>query len=534
MRINGYKDTFSLEAKNIDVFSEVLDKALLSIRTERQNRLRIRLSMEEALLRFRDRFGEEIPVTATITSRFGRPLIQIELEGDPCNPLTQTETDLDDWNSSLMTAIGLSPRYNYIGRRNILKLILPVKGLNPILKIFISLVSGVLIGIIGTHCLSAETQDTINYLILEPFYDIWNHVLNLLSGPVIFFMVITTILNARKITERGGDSRGSFIRYSIISLLTALLGIIAGFLVFRFSMDQLSMNVEETSQVFRKMSGLIPSEFFTPFMEANTPQLLTMAVVIGNALYLIGTQTEELNRIIRQLNMMCLLLAEWVSRLVPFFVSILIIYDIWEGRTKWFTGTLWKCLLVSLTVSVLFMMTMICFVSIRKGISIRLLIRKLWPSFFLTLQTGSLNDSYGETVQCCIHKLGIDKGFTSFSLLHGLVLYMPVSVIGTMIMLLYAARLYQVTITPLWLGTAAVLGVFLFVATPPVPGANLLAYITIFAQLGIPQNALIAAMIYDVLFGLFASAANQTMLQLELVLQADRIGLLNREKLKQP
>ena len=187
MRINSYKDTFSLEAQNIDVFSEVLDKALLSIRTERQNRLRIRLSMEEALLRFRDRFGEEILVTATIASRFGRPFIQIELEGDPCNPLTQTETDLDDWNSSLMTAIGLSPRYNYIGRRNILKLILPVKGLNPILKIFISLVSGVLAGILGMHCLSAETQDTVNYLILEPFYDIWNHVLNLLSGPVIFF-----------------------------------------------------------------------------------------------------------------------------------------------------------------------------------------------------------------------------------------------------------------------------------------------------------------------------------------------------------
>ena len=45
------------------------------------------------------------------------------------------------------------------------------------------------------------------------------------------------------------------------------------------------------------------------------------------------------------------------------------------------------------------------------------------------------------------------------------------------------------------------LSVVLFVATPPVPGANLLAYIMIFAELHIPSLALIDAMIFDILFG---------------------------------
>ena len=38
-------------------------------------------------------------------------------------------------------------------------------------------------------------------------------------------------------------------------------------------------------------------------------------------------------------------------------------------------------------------------------------------------------------------------------------------------------------------------------------------------------------MIFDVFFGIFANAANQSLLQLDLVLQADRIGLLNRKAL---
>jgi hypothetical protein len=41
-------------------------------------------------------------------------------------------------------------------------------------------------------------------------------------------------------------------------------------------------------------------------------------------------------------------------------------------------------------------------------------------------------------------------------------------------------------------------------------------------------------MIFDIVFGIFAGAANQTMLQLEMLLQASRVGLLNRESLNKP
>jgi hypothetical protein len=43
---------------------------------------------------------------------------------------------------------------------------------------------------------------------------------------------------------------------------------------------------------------------------------------------------------------------------------------------------------------------------------------------------------------------------------------------------------------------------------------------------------LISAMVFDILFGIFASAANQTMLQLDLIRQADQIGLLDKECLR--
>ena len=164
----------------------------------------------------------------------------------------------------------------------------------------------------------------------------------------------------------------------------------------------------------------------------------------------------------------------------------------------------------------------------------RLLLKKLRPAFVTAVRAGNLDTGYGQMERSCVEELGMEKHFATVSLPYGTVLYMPANVIGTLIFTVYAATVYEVEITVGWIVVAMVLAVVLFVATPPVPGANLLAYIMIFAQLQIPPDALIDAMIFDILFGVFAAAANQTLLQVELLLQADRIGLLDKEKLRRP
>ena len=71
-------------------------------------------------------------------------------------------------------------------------------------------------------------------------------------------------------------------------------------------------------------------------------------------------------------------------------------------------------------------------------------------------------------------------------------------------------------------------------ASPPVPGANLLAYAAMFSWFGIPNDAFLDAMLFDIVFGFLASAQNITMLQMETALQARRLGLLDTEILRRP
>ena len=108
---------------------------------------------------------------------------------------------------------------------------------------------------------------------------------------------------------------------------------------------------------------------------------------------------------------------------------------------------------------------------------------------------------------------------------------MPASIIGTLAFTVFNANGFGVNISLWWCVLAAALDVLLFVATPPVPGANLLAFITLFQMLGISKDALLDAMIFDIVFGLFANGANQAFLQIEMVLQANRLGLVDHRVL---
>ena len=531
MKVREYRDNFILTGQAIDEFSDLLEETLRQLEMERQNRLRIRLSLEESLLRMRDHFGEDSEVTASIKRHLGRIIIQVEKEGEPFNPLSSEENELEDLCSSLLTAVGLSPQYSYSGHRNTLRISLPAVGINPVLKIVLTILGGILIGLIGTTIITGESMERAVDMVMNPIYNVWIRILNIMSGPVIFFMVITTMLDAWKISERGGDSRFTVARYFQFSFIMVIIALVVAEWFYPLSTMKASLSGVRATGIMDQILQIIPKDFFSPFVESNTPQLLVMAFVLGSALNIIGSQARNLSRIVRQINMVGLQLAEWISKLVPYFAAVLVGLEIWQKRTLTLRG-MWGCLLIALAVSCFCILFVLTVVSLKKQVSIRKLFHKLKGPFLLTMRTGSLDAAFGQTEKCCVQDLGISREFTALSLPNGLVLYMPVSAIGTIVFMVYTAMKYNVSTSLLWYVSAVVLAVVLFVATPPVPGANLLAYTAIFAQLGIPGQALIDAMIFDIIFGIFASAGNQMLLQLELILKSDQIGMLRRKILQ--
>lgn len=67
---------------------------------------------------------------------------------------------------------------------------------------------------------------------------------------------------------------------------------------------------------------------------------------------------------------------------------------------------------------------------------------------------------------------------------------------------------------------------------PPIPGGSLACYTILFAQLGIPAEALSLVIILDIITDFTSTGFNVVLRQCELVVSADKIGMLDKARLQ--
>lgn len=108
-----------------------MQEFLTQIGTERKNIIRLRLSIEDMLLRFKDHFGEEKQFTFSTGSRFRRPYMNIDVAGEPFDP-TEHDDEFGEINTRLFMGLGLYPGYAYSRNTNTVSFKLKKRQSNPI------------------------------------------------------------------------------------------------------------------------------------------------------------------------------------------------------------------------------------------------------------------------------------------------------------------------------------------------------------------------------------------------------------------
>ena len=86
------KEQHTLSNYEIDVISEAAITELRHYRIADENLIKTRFSLEEALLRMQEHFGEETVVEVSAGDRFRRHVIEVKLAGEAYNPLKFSES----------------------------------------------------------------------------------------------------------------------------------------------------------------------------------------------------------------------------------------------------------------------------------------------------------------------------------------------------------------------------------------------------------------------------------------------------------
>ncbi|MFU0242873.1 cation:dicarboxylate symporter family transporter, partial [Streptomyces scabiei] len=145
-------------------------------------------------------------------------------------------------------------------------------------QILAGLVLGVLLGWL------ARSQD-ISWLVttLEKVGDTFIGLLKLAVAPLVFFAILVSITNLRKVNNAARLASRTLLWFMITSLIAVAIGLVIGLVTNPGSGTGLTpadgAKPEHTGSWIDFLTGIVPTDVITPFTELNVLQIVFMAAV---------------------------------------------------------------------------------------------------------------------------------------------------------------------------------------------------------------------------------------------------------------
>lgn len=514
-----------LDPQGIDRLSQLLSDQLSQAGVERREVLRLRLAIEDILGLWMRQLGEGVGTcTFRCVSRLGRRSIQVLLPGGRMDPAQAEEGLLF---SSLLAQAGLNPVYSYHDGMNCLTLSLArPRRLNPILQLVLAILAAV--GC-GTVCLLLpQPVQAAASGVVSPLFSTLMGILQTLAGPMIFLGVCWGIVNMGDVQVLGRIGKTVLGRFVGGIFLTT--GVTAAVLVWCFLPENgvSAAGGGAAGHIYEMLLGIIPANLLTPFTEGNSLQIICLAICTGLVLLVLGEKTATVRAFVEQANSMVQFAMEVVSRYIALFVFVSIFSLILSTDLAGLGGVV-KGLLLGIVACVIWPLFYSLSVALRMKVSWPMVLHKLLPTYLVALSTDSSAAALGINLETCERRLGISPRLTGFGVPLGQVVYKVGAGVGFFVLALGLAEFYGVAMPLSWVVTGVLVSGLLAMAAPPVPGGSLTCYTVLLTQLGIPEEAIGLAIAGNVILGFFMTACGVSCLQSELVLVANKLGMLDRD-----
>lgn len=528
MAIKQSSHTVSLGAEQIDLVSQQTFEFLTKLKLERREVMRIRLNVENILLAWQERFGPETEIQVSFYVRLGQPLIRLRLEGEAFDPLETEEDDADHWKKALLANMETQAAYTYVRGANTVVFRVVKHKHSPLVLLPIALAAAVAVGLCGS-LLPDDLRVIIAADYISPVAATYLDVLGFFGIPLIFLSVTLGIcgINDLQVFDRIGKRMVGFY-FTVLLILTLLAGGVA-FPFFRFVSGD-SLNIV-CSELLAMVLAWLPTNLVKPFVDCNAMQLVLMGFIFGIGLLKLEPQTKTLSGALGNLNNLLLWWAEWFTRLLPLFVFVIVVKSFWLGQLAEILPA-WKSWVITTGLQAAAVLLMMLGVCRRYRMRLLVLMKKVSATFLIALGTNSCTASITENYACCAGKLGIAGQVFGFGIPIGASIFKPASAIRLIILSFYMASIYEVGVSASWFVMAVLMAVILSIAVPAIPGGTLMFCPMLFAQLGLPAEALTPMLATDIFFDAICTAFNQVAVQVALVHQAGSLELLDLEVLR--
>lgn len=502
-------ETIALDAEGIARASgaarELLHEQRINNVLNRREAVATWITFENDLLRLQDHFGADTEAEMIERRVLGRRRLLIRVRGEHFDPRDRDE--LDEWEYSAYRAAGLLPGYSYLGGYNTLTLTEARKPLSSLMRLLLALVLGIIVSAVGSALLPEETRSLLLKSVVQPTFDLLVGMLGGLAGPLVFFSMAWGICGIGNAASLGSRGIALLKRFFSVSVHGVVLALVACLLIYGWGASSSSSGGNLLIDLYTTLIGLVPTNLLKPFVDKNTAQIVLLAVAVGIATLAIGETVDGIGSFVRQGNELIQFLMEQLCRFVPLIIFVMTVSQVWSGTFATLV-TAWFPVLVCVLLMGGFVLLEAFLTSRHTGISFARLLRICLPAMIVGLTTASSSAAMKDELAACTEELGLSEKEVSFGVPLAMVLCKPTAMIEIALLLTVAQNTYGSAGDLIWYVRLALSAFVFAIVVPPVPGGMLSCFSLMFAELGIPTEALALVAALDVILDYPSTGTN--------------------------
>ncbi|MFD9870455.1 dicarboxylate/amino acid:cation symporter [Streptomyces niveus] len=395
-------------------------------------------------------------------------------------------------------------------------------------QIVAGLVLGVLLGWL------ARSQDiSWLYTTLDKIGSIFVQLLKLAVAPLVFFAILVSITNLRKVNNAARLASRTLLWFMITSLIAVAIGIVIGLITNPGSGTGLTpkdgAKPEGSGSWIDFLTGIVPTDVISPFTELNVLQIVFLAAVAGIAALKLGDRAAPILALSESVLELLQKALWWVIRLAPIGTVGLIGYAIadygWDliGDYATFTADVYiGCALVLFGVYPLLLATV-------AKVSPIQFFKGAWPAIQLAFVSRSSVGTMPVTVRVT-ERLGVPKEYTSFAVPFGATTKMDgCAAIYPALAAIFIAEIFDVQLGIQDYLLIAFVSVVGSAATAGLTGATVMLTLTL-STLGLPLEGVGLLIAIDPILDMMRTATNVAGQALVPVIVASREKILDHDK----
>ncbi|GGB46606.1 amino acid transporter [Lentibacillus populi] len=375
-----------------------------------------------------------------------------------------------------------------------------------ILKITVALILGIIAGLIFGEATS----------VIAPFGDLLLHLLKFLIIPLILFTLIVGV-NQSRIGDLGRMGGKVFLYY----LLTSALAIVVGIAVASIFEPGIGMTIDtnekfdvpENPGVIRVLLSVVPDNIVTAFSELNLLGIIFTALAFGIAIASLRSSEDyselgdHVYKVMEGLNEATLSIMNVILQYVPIGIFAIIAKTVGNQGMDTLLAlgdmvlVLYIALLVHVGIYILFMLL--------TKVSIKNFFKHARTPIVTAFVTQSSSGTLPLTLDAA-KNMGLSKSLYGFSLPLGATINMDGAAIRIAISAVFAANMVGDPLSFTDMLQVVLVGTLASVGTAGVPGAGIIMIATVFAQLGLPMEAVGLLTAIDALVGMGCTSLNVT------------------------